>query len=416
MRWLFVALLAASCAPEPPPEPGKPTLTIAGSRALTDTLVPALTETHASTFGTIDFIVEPGGSSDGVKALLRGETDIAATSRGHRPAEQEQARANRYSLEAEGARHIVAVDMVAVAVHPKNPLQTMTYDQVIDIFCTGKLKDWEQLGLVPGEIQAYTLDPMSGTRAQFEDFFCGPKGIHTRIPQKTRTEVAQELKDNPLAVAFTSYSAQAGKLLALRATPSASPVSPSQANVIRGAYPLAHDLYLYTPGPATGLALDFIDWVATPAGQEVVDEARFVPLFLRPQSFDEPRPLRETVHFELGSSNPNQHSLARMSLLVEELQDRAGQYSHVVLEGYTDRTEDDAEALSQARAEAVSEALKKEIPGLFCEIIPRGPSNPIAPNETPYGRERNRRVQIYLEPVADKTIQAGTIEAGGVDG
>ena len=40
--------------------------------------------------------------------------------------------------------------------------------------------------------------------------------------------------------------------------------------------------------------------------------------------------------------------------------------------------------------------LEVQLPGTFFEIIPRGPDRPLAPNNTPFGRERNRRVQIYL--------------------
>ena len=119
-----------------------------------------------------------------------------------------------------------------------------------------------------------------------------------------------------------------------------------------------------------------------------------MPLFLRPDRLDEPRPLRETVHFDLGSSEPNQRSLARLKLLVDELEER--QYRHVILEGFTDTSEGEPFELSRQRAEAVKGLLEERMPELYFEIIPRGPKNPIAPNDTPYGRQRNRRVQVYL--------------------
>ena len=128
----------------------------------------------------------------------------------------------------------------------------------------------------------------------------------------------------------------------------------------------------------------------------MLDEHRFVPVYLRPDQLDEPRPLRETVHFEPGSAVPNQRSSARLQLLVSELKQRKGEYRHVVLEGYTDDRESEPEALSRARAEAVQALLSPELPGVYVEIIPRGAERPIAPNETDYGRLRNRRVQVYL--------------------
>ena len=151
-------------------------------------------------------------------------------------------------------------------------------------------------------------------------------------------------------------------------------------------------------------AQQFIDYAMSPAGQEIIDEQRFVPLFLRPERLDDARPLRETIHFDMGASQPNQRSAARLNLLIQELRDRAGEYRHVVLEGYTDNREADSIDLSYARADLIRNLLKAELPGLYFEIIPRGAVNPIAPNDTPYGRQRNRRVQIYLaaeEKLAD---------------
>jgi phosphate transport system substrate-binding protein len=360
-----------------------------------DRLVPALVESHRQTVGDIAFEVADGDLGEGFKQLLSGEADIAAASRLHTPAEEEQAKANGYTLD-DGARHLVAVNVVAVAVHPSNPVDALTYDQVIGVFCTGSVDNWGFLGQDEMPIRPITRDPSSGTRAVFEDFFCGPKGMHPRVEVLSIDEIHDALASDPAAISFVSLAEQSGKVLGLRPDVAGHPVLPSQQNVIRGAYPLYHDMYMYTPGPTTGVAQQFLAWISSPAGQEVVDEVRFVPLFLRPERMNEPRPLRETIQFEPESREPNQRSMARLNLLVDELRDRAGEYRHVVLEGYTDRKEPDPQGLAQARAEGVRALLDKELPGTFFEIIPRGAVNPIAPNATPYGRQQNRRVQIYL--------------------
>jgi len=397
MRWFALGMvLLLGCAPPAPREVGNPTLRIAGSHTVMSHLMPMLAETHEGTVGTIDFEMQSTGTAAGLRAMLAGEIDIAAASRSHIPAEEEQARANGYSLTEPGARHIVAVDVLAIAVHPSNPMESLTYDQVIGIWCTRSIDNWSFLGMEDRPIRPLTVEPLAGSRALFEDFFCGPRGIHSHVEVVTQDEMNDALRTDPNAIAYLSMAEVSGKVLGLRPDVAGQALMPSQQNIIRGAYPLYHDLYLYTPGPATGTSLAFMTWIASPAGQEVVDEARFVPLFLRPEHLDEPRPLRETIHFEPGSSVPNQRSMARIQLLVSELRERAGEFRHVVLEGYTDNQEPDPTELSLARAEAVQAILQAELPGLFFEIIPRGASNPIAPNETPYGRLRNRRVQIYL--------------------
>ena len=69
---------------------------------------------------------------------------------------------------------------------------------------------------------------------------------------------------------------------------------------------------------------------------------------------------------------PNQRSLARLQLLDRELRERAGEYRHIILEGYTDNREKKAQELAQKRAETVRDLLVKKLPGLYVEIIPEG--------------------------------------------
>lgn len=389
-------VLLACSAPTPPEAGDLPVLRVGGPEQVIDTLVRPLAEAHARQVGTIRFDLRAEGTAEGFAALLDGQVDVVAASRPHLPAEEEQARANGYSFDVEGARNVVAVDVVVLAVHPGNPLESLTYDQVIGVFCTRAVDSWSFLGLEERRVRALTLEPLSGTQILFEDFFCGPRGIHPGVEVVANAALRDALAGDPDAIGYTSLSEPTGKILGLRPDPQGTPIGPSQQNIIRGAYPLYRDVQLYTAGPAAGLAADFVSWIETPAGQEVVDEARYVPLFLRPERMDGPRPLRETVHFDPGQAAPNLRSRTRLRLLVQELRDRSVDKRHIVLEGYTDDQEQDPMELSRARAEAVHELLQAELPGLFFEIIPRGPVNPLAPNETPYGRQRNRRVQVYI--------------------
>ncbi len=394
---MLASALAACSGNQPaasPEQPTGPVLQIGGSDTLMAKLMPRLAETHEKARGTMRFELSAGGSTEGMSRLLSGDLDLAASSRHHMGYEQDQAVQNGTSLAVADARVIVGVDVVVVAVHPNNPTNALTYDQVVGIFCTRTIDNWSFLGQDDRPIRPITRGPSTGTRALFEDFFCGPSGIHRTVEEGTSEQIGTALASDPSSISFVSLSDELGKALALRPEAAGPPVTPSQQNIISGAYPLYRDLYLYGAGPITGRAKDFTDWVQSPAGQEVVDEARFVPLFLRPERLDEPRPLRETVHFDAGSSDPNQRSMARLKLLVDELDDR--QFRHVILEGFTDSEEPNPFELSQGRADTVRTMLQQKMPELYFEMIPRGAKNPIAPNNTPYGRQRNRRVQVYL--------------------
>ena len=68
--------------------------------------------------------------------------------------------------------------------------------------------------------------------------------------------------------------------------------------------------------------------------------------------------------------------------------------------------------LSLDRANAVEQILKEALPDSFFEIIPRGGIRPLAPNDTPFGRSRNRRVQVYLAAEEDQP-DAAVVTPGG---
>jgi OOP family OmpA-OmpF porin len=76
--------------------------------------------------------------------------------------------------------------------------------------------------------------------------------------------------------------------------------------------------------------------------------------------------------------------------------------SQIVVEGHTDSygSDDTNMSLSQERADAVSAYLADTfgIPAFRISAIGYGETRPIANNETPQGRERNRRIDVRIEP------------------
>ncbi len=79
--------------------------------------------------------------------------------------------------------------------------------------------------------------------------------------------------------------------------------------------------------------------------------------------------------------------------------------SQIVIEGHTDSHGSDQAnmTLSQRRAEAVSTYMSEQLglPTFRLSAIGYGETRPIASNETPQGRERNRRIDVRIEPQID---------------
>jgi outer membrane protein OmpA-like peptidoglycan-associated protein len=80
----------------------------------------------------------------------------------------------------------------------------------------------------------------------------------------------------------------------------------------------------------------------------------------------------------------------------------------VLIEGHTDSRGSDAynEALSERRANAVATALESRgIPAAQVQIAGRGKGYPVASNDTPEGRQQNRRVEIVFSDESGRFAQ-----------
>ena len=93
------------------------TLRIGGSDSLVASLIPALGTAFERQQPDLRVAVTGGGSEQAIEQLLDGELDLAAPCRDATPSEDEQARVAGWSLFTPESRHVVAVDVVALAVH-----------------------------------------------------------------------------------------------------------------------------------------------------------------------------------------------------------------------------------------------------------------------------------------------------------
>jgi phosphate transport system substrate-binding protein len=69
------------------------------------------------------------------------------------------------------------------------------------------------------------------------------------------------------------------KVLAVAKTADGPYVLPSAATVNDKSYPIARDLYMYTPNTATGAVKEYLDWVRISSeAQAIVTQLGFVPV------------------------------------------------------------------------------------------------------------------------------------------
>jgi phosphate transport system substrate-binding protein len=106
--------------------------------------------------------VSGGGSGTGIASLINGTVDIANASRQIKPEEVEAAEANGI----EPQEYVIARDAIAVIVHPENPVNQLTLEQISRIY-RGEVNTWQELGGEDRPIIKVSRETNSGTHVYF---------------------------------------------------------------------------------------------------------------------------------------------------------------------------------------------------------------------------------------------------------
>ena len=224
--------------------------------------------------------VTGGGSGTGIAALLSRTCDIAQSSR--QITEEERAKAREAGLDVQ--EFTVALDGLAVIVHPSNPLSELTVEQLSNIF-TGSTTEWKKMGGADGKILVLSRERNSGTHVYFLEHVVrrgNPMGSEEFAPTvlmlPSSQAIADEVAESPLAIGYVGlgYVSEAQKVLAVSRQAGESALRPTVETVVSGSYPIARPLYFYTPSAPAGTVKQFIDFVLSPPGQQIALDLDFV--------------------------------------------------------------------------------------------------------------------------------------------
>ena len=266
---IIVALIAAQMVASEMAFAGGRTLVLTGSTTVLP-IAQLCAEKFMDQHPDVNISVRGGGSGVGIAALIDGTCDIAMASRPMKTKELKSARGKGINPLAT----VIAKDGIAIIVHPSNPLSEITLAQLKDIY-TGKISNWKDVGGKPGKIVVISRDVASGTFEVFKKIVL--KGAKTRadaLMLASNKAVATTVEKTPGAIGYVGLGYISSKVKAL----AVDGVEPTKETVVSGKYKLARPLYLYTDGKPTGLAKEFIDFVLSPEGQEIVDKIGFVPV------------------------------------------------------------------------------------------------------------------------------------------
>ena len=252
------------------------TLQIGGSTSVAP-VMRALSDAYTALHnGNITIEIRATGSSAGITEAREGSVDIGMSSRSIRATELEELRDSI----------IIAHDGIAVIVHPSNTVGNVSVDDVRRIFM-GELVRWDAVGAPPttptGSIRVFTREEDSGTRSAFVEMTGIQQGDRDRtsggaISTNGTGAMNNAVSGNPLSIGYVSFGALRGDVRALPV----DGVSPSVETIINEAYPLSRNFYLAVPMQTSFLARDFIDFILSAAGQEIVSGIGYVSSIIDP--------------------------------------------------------------------------------------------------------------------------------------
>jgi phosphate transport system substrate-binding protein len=424
---------------------GKTLLRFQGSNTIGGKLLPALAEQFLRQEGYSDvhkvsqsedecFIV---GEQNGVEARIEiaahgsktafeglkyGKCDIGMASRPIKDDEWTALKPVMGDLRSNGSEFVLALDGIAVIVHPSNPIKTVSISQLADIF-SGSITDWSQLGGSNGAITIYARDENSGTWDFFKDAVLKKYG-KTLTGNSLRLEDSKKLSasiaGNPNAIGFIGLNyVGSNKALSLSDV-GVQARKPSPLTVKTEDYILSRRLFLYAPETSKNpLVARFIDFATGTAGQQIVASIGLVNLDPTPiiQSSDavpeyDPRntsmewrnltsgatEIATRFRFRTNSEVLDTRANRDIGRIVAILSQPVYQNKRVVLIGFSDAAGAKAynDTLSLRRAEVVARALREE--GVQCSVVTGvGAEAFVAPNDTPENREKNRRVEVWVK-------------------
>ncbi len=236
--------------------------------------------------------IEGKGSSTAPPALILGTAQIGPMSRAMKPTEVDNFE-KRYGYKPTQIR--TALDALAVYVNKDNPVNGLNLSQLDAIFSMTRkgghredITTWGKLGLtgewIKKPISLYGRNSASGTYGYFKKKALFKGDYKSTVKEQPGSaSVVHGLTEDRFGI---GYSGIGYKTSGVHAVPLAKKGNSYKdaviENVLDGSYPLARFLYVYvnkTPSkPFDPLILEFVKYILSKEGQEVVIKDGYIPL------------------------------------------------------------------------------------------------------------------------------------------
>ncbi len=363
--------------------------------------------------GRVAIEIAAHGSSTAFQDLAKHLTDIGMASRKIKTKEVKQLRAQYGDLTLPASEHIIGLDGIAIIINKSNPIDQLDIAQLARLF-SGDIQNWSEIGGPDLPVSIFSRDEKSGTWDTFKHLVL-KKFQRTLSPKAKRYESSSKLSDlvaqTPGAIGFIGLPyVRHAKLLAIADNAQTQAIMPTLFTVSTEDYPLSRRLYFYLPEKSSLLLQDFADFVQSDAGQRIVQSIGFISQTIRAVKPAIPAtapaeyktivaPLKRlslNFRFRPNSNQLDNKAYRDLARLTHYL--IAHPEQHIYLLGFSDSTGDRHYnlTLSEQRAKAIASQLERR--GISPYLVKGfGEDMPIASNSSPAGRNKNRRVEIWVD-------------------
>jgi phosphate transport system substrate-binding protein len=223
----------------------------------------ALAEAFMAANSDVTVSVGGNGSGEGPTAVTDGAAQIGLLSRNLKDTE------NPDTFD----KYIIGFDGIAVIVNTEAGVDTLTSEQVAQIF-KGEITNWKDIGGADAAIQCIGREAASGTRGAFEELMDIEDAAVYAEEQNSTGNVKQAVSANPNAIGYVSLSSVDETITAIKL----DGVVASEETVKSGEYTLQRPFVMIAKAGTTDeLTNAFLNFVFSDEGMQIVLDDGIVP-------------------------------------------------------------------------------------------------------------------------------------------
>jgi phosphate transport system substrate-binding protein len=233
-------------------------------------------EMYMSNTSGVSIQVTGGGSGTGISALINGTTDICNSSRPMKPSEKDKLKQRFSSM---GVEIKSAKDGLALYVNEANTVKELSLEQIKKIYM-GQITNWKAVGGADSKIILYGRENNSGTYVYFKDNVLDGDDFAASVQSLPGTAaVVNAVAKDRNGIGFGGAAYGKGiRFLAVKKDADSKAYEPTAENVKSGDYPITRYLYMYLKSRPTGIMKQYVDWILSTEGQEIVTKVGYFPV------------------------------------------------------------------------------------------------------------------------------------------